>query len=151
MKKWRHDSSSSRILCLLFLCIWRKIITQSNYTQRCNWCLFIYLFTDLPLKTYKTSRFDITKEQRRLGWKCHTEISSPITGFQINSDVPTFFVRMLGKLLEFTGIEYAIQDGGSPFKRAVDHFSPGRVKKSGCMKMSLFNVQLHLSMIFPVW
>jgi hypothetical protein len=45
--------------------------------------LFIYLFTDLPLKTYKTSRFDITKEQRRLGWKCHTEISSPITGFQI--------------------------------------------------------------------
>jgi hypothetical protein len=42
-----------------------------------------YLFTDLPLKTYKTSRFDITKEQRRLGWKCHTEISSPITGFQI--------------------------------------------------------------------
>ena len=45
--------------------------------------LFIYLFTDFPLKTYKTSRFDITKEQRRLGWKCHTEISSPITGFQI--------------------------------------------------------------------
>ncbi len=40
--------------------------------------LFIYLFTDLPLKTYKTSRFDITKEQRRLGWKCHTEISPPI-------------------------------------------------------------------------
>ncbi len=32
------------------------------------------------------------------------------------TDVPTFFVRMLGKLLEFTGIEYAIQDGGSPFK-----------------------------------
>ena len=29
------------------------------------------------------SRFDITKEQRRLGWKCHTEISSPIMGFQI--------------------------------------------------------------------
>ena len=29
--------------------------------------LFIYLFTDLPLKTYKTSRFDITtKEQKRL-------------------------------------------------------------------------------------
>ena len=24
------------------------------------------------------------------------------------TDVPTFFVRMLGKLLEFTGIEYAI-------------------------------------------
>ena len=34
------------------------------------------------------------------------------------TDVPTFFVRMLGKLLEFTGIEYAIQDGGSPFKLA---------------------------------
>ena len=29
-----------------------------------------------------------------------------------------FFVRMLGKLLEFTGIEYTIQDGGSPFKLA---------------------------------
>ncbi len=25
---------------------------------------------------------------------------------------------MLGKLLEFTGIKYAIQDGGSPFKLA---------------------------------
>ncbi len=34
------------------------------------------------------------------------------------TDVPTFFVHMLGKLLEFTGIEYAIQDGGSPFKLA---------------------------------
>ncbi len=34
------------------------------------------------------------------------------------TDVPTFFVCMLGKLLEFTGIEYAIQDGGSPFKLA---------------------------------
>ena len=34
------------------------------------------------------------------------------------TDVPTFFVRMLGKLLEFTGIEYAIQDGGSHFKLA---------------------------------
>ncbi len=31
------------------------------------------------------------------------------------TSVPTFFVRMLGKLLEFTGIEYTIQDGGSPF------------------------------------
>ena len=31
---------------------------------------------------------------------------------------PLFFVRMLGKLLEFTGIEYAIQDGGLPFKLA---------------------------------
>ena len=34
------------------------------------------------------------------------------------TDVPTFFVRMLGKLLEFNGIEYAIQDGGSPSKLA---------------------------------
>ena len=34
------------------------------------------------------------------------------------TDVPTFFVRMLGKLLEFTGIEYAIQGAGSPFKLA---------------------------------
>ena len=34
------------------------------------------------------------------------------------TDVPTFFVRMLGKLLEFTGTEYAIQDGGSHFKLA---------------------------------
>ncbi len=34
------------------------------------------------------------------------------------TDVPTFFVRMLGKLLEFAGIEYAIQDGGSRFKLA---------------------------------
>ncbi len=31
------------------------------------------------------------------------------------TSAPTFFVRMLGKLLEFTGIEYTIQDGGSPF------------------------------------
>ncbi len=36
----------------------------------------------------------------------------------VPNDVPTFFVRMLGKLLEFTGIEHAIQDGGSPFKLA---------------------------------
>ena len=34
------------------------------------------------------------------------------------TDVPTFFVRMLGKLLEFAGIEYATQDGGSHFKLA---------------------------------
>ncbi len=34
------------------------------------------------------------------------------------TSVPTFFVRMLGKLLEFTGIEYTIQDSGSPFKFA---------------------------------
>ncbi len=34
------------------------------------------------------------------------------------TSVPAFFVRMLGKLLEFTGIEYTIQDGGSPFKFA---------------------------------
>ena len=31
------------------------------------------------------------------------------------TSVPTFFMRMLGKLLEFTGIEYTIQDGGLPF------------------------------------
>ncbi len=64
--------------------------------------------------------------------------------------------QVTGVHLEFTGIEYAIQDGGSPFKLAehahirVDHFLPGRVKKSGYMKMSLFNVQLHLCMIYPL-
>ena len=31
------------------------------------------------------------------------------------TSVPTFFVRTLGKLLKFTGNEYTIQDGGSPF------------------------------------
>ena len=65
------------------------------------------------------------------------------------------FVRMLGKLLEFTSIEYTIQDGGSPFKLAeyaqLIFFLPGRVKKSGYMKMSLFNVQLHFFMIYPLW
>ena len=69
----------------------------------------------------------------------------------------SFFVRMLGKLLELTGIEYTIQDGGSLFNSrgtcracAVEHFLPGRVKKSGYMKMSLSQVQLYLCMIYPL-
>ncbi len=36
------------------------------------------------------------------------------------TSAPTFLVRMLGKLLEFTGIEYTIQDGGLPFNSRGD-------------------------------
>ncbi len=74
------------------------------------------------------------------------------------TSVPTFFVRMLGKLLEFTRSSLVSNTQSKMADRllnlpsicAVDHFWPGRVKKSGYMKMSLFNVQLHLYMIYPL-
>ena len=53
--------------------------------------------------------------QRMKSW---TSLNHRVITHRDVTDVPTFFVRMLRKLLEFTGIEYAIQDGGSPFKLA---------------------------------
>ena len=66
------------------------------------------------------------------------------------TSLPTFFVRMLGKLLLASNTQskmahHLLTTGGTCQACAVDHFLPGRMKKSGYMKMSLSQVQLYTS------